>query len=147
MKQYTDRWSSPKLGQKGLTLFELLVVLAILALLATLVAPRIIGYLGRAKSDLALGQMANIASALELYALDAGQYPTPEQGLVALVQAPDGADTWLGPYLREANGLTDPWGRDYLYKVDDTTALFTVSTLGRDGTEGGKGEDADLFKR
>ena len=147
MKRYTDRNCIREKSQRGLTLFELLVVLAILALLATLVAPRVIGYLGRAKSDVALGQMANIVSALELYALDAGQYPTPEEGLIALVEAPEGVATWLGPYLRETQGLTDPWGRDYLYTVDETTALFTISSLGRDGAEGGEGEDADLFKR
>ncbi|MEM9421660.1 MAG: type II secretion system major pseudopilin GspG [Pseudomonadota bacterium] len=147
MKPYTDTIRFSKHNQIGLTLFELLVVLAVLALLATLVAPRVIGYLGKAKSDIARGQMANIASALELYALDAGRYPTDEEGLTALVVAPEGATVWLGPYLREEKGLTDPWGREYLYSVDESTLLFTVSSLGRDGVEGGEGEDADLSKR
>ncbi len=133
--------------QQGLTLFELLIVLAILAFIATLVAPRVVGYLGRAKSDIARTQAANLASSLELYFLDFGRYPTPDEGLAALVAAPENAETWLGPYLKDESGLTDPWGRAYLYSVAETGDAFEVYTLGRNGEEGGDGEDADIRKK
>lgn len=134
--------------QRGLTLFELLVVLAILAFLATLVAPRVVGYLGRAKSDIAHSQTANIAASLELFYLDFGRYPTAEEGLSALTEAPAGAESnWLGPYLKDDSGLVDPWGEEYLYTVSETGDAFEVFTLGRDGEEGGDGEDADIRKK
>ncbi len=134
-------------SQQGLTLYELLIVLAILAMLATLIAPRVVGYLGRAKSDTARTQLSNLATSLELYFFDVGTYPTEDQGLKALLEAPAGITSWRGPYLKEIEGLTDPWGRTYSYKLDLETDIFTVSTLGRDGVEGGKGEDADIFKK
>lgn len=133
--------------QRGLTLFELLVVLAILAFLATLVAPRVVSYLGRAKTDVARAQAANIASSLELFFLDYGRYPTEEEGLEALVEAPANDDSWRGPYLKEESALTDPWGRPYLYAPDENSDAFEVASLGRDGEEGGDGENADIRKR
>jgi general secretion pathway protein G len=134
-------------GQHGLTLFELLIVLAILAFLATIVAPRVVGYLGRAKSDVARAQASNIASSLELYFLDFEQYPTKEEGLEALVEAPAGASGWRGPYLKEASGLTDPWGRPYLYEPAAEGDGFEIVSLGRDGEDGGEGENADIRKK
>ena len=135
--------------QKGLTLFELLVVLAILALLATLVAPRVVGYLGRAKSDIALAQASNIAASLELFYIDHGRYPDATEGLAALIAPSPGseASSWRGPYFKEEQGLTDPWGRDYLYEVDAAGDSFWVISLGRDGAEGGEGDDADIRRR
>jgi general secretion pathway protein G len=132
--------------QRGLTLFELLVVLAILAFLATLVAPRVVGYLGRAKTDIARTQASNIASSLELYYLDYGRYPELPDGLTALVEAPEGTERWLGPYLKEKSGLTDPWGRPFQYSVTEDGDGFEVMSLGRDGEEGGDGEDVDIKK-
>ncbi|NOX95417.1 MAG: type II secretion system major pseudopilin GspG [Alphaproteobacteria bacterium] len=138
--------NSKRNHQRGLTLFELLVVLAILAFLATLVAPRVVGYLGRAKTDIARTQASNIASSLELYYLDYGRYPELSDGLTALVEAPDAAERWLGPYLKEKSGLTDPWGRPFQYSVTESGDDFEVISLGRDGEEGGDGEDADIRK-
>ncbi|MFZ5616936.1 MAG: type II secretion system major pseudopilin GspG [Pseudomonadota bacterium] len=134
-------------AQQGLTLFELLVVLAILAFLAALVAPRVIGYLGRAKGDIARTQAANLAASLELFFLDHERYPTPDEGLAALVAAPTGSTAWRGPYLKDASGLTDPWGRPYLYEQDPETEEFVVVSLGADGEEGGSGEDEDIRKK
>ncbi|MEM6649331.1 MAG: type II secretion system major pseudopilin GspG [Pseudomonadota bacterium] len=147
MKSSLKNQAPARVAQQGLTLVELLVVLTIIALLSTLVAPRVIGYLGKAKSDVAKSQLANIASALELYALDQGRYPDGEQGLNALVEAPEEAIAWTGPYLRDAAVLTDPWGAPYTYNVEETGLAFTIGTLGRDGAEGGEGEDADLTRR
>jgi len=133
--------------QLGLTLFELLVVLAILALLATLIAPRVVGYLGRAKGDIAASQAANISSSLELFYFDVGRYPTFEEGLRALVEKPAEASLWRGPYIKENNALYDPWGEPYEYEVDSKNETFKVISRGRDKSVGGVGDDADIIKR
>lgn len=136
-----------RISQRGLTLFELLIVLAILAFLAALVAPRVISYLGRAKSDIARTQAANLASSLELFFLDFERYPTLKEGLDALVTAPDDETPWRGPYLKDPSGLIDPWGRPYVYAAVADTGEFEIVSLGRDGAEGGDGEDADIRKK
>ena len=128
----------------GFTLVELLVVLAILTMLATFVGPKVLGYLGKARSDTARVQISAIVSALELYAIDNGGYPPQDFGLNALVQPPPGAPRWNGPYLKKATGLLDPWGRTYGYRIDGATGQFNVFTLGRDNAVGGKGEDEDI---
>ncbi|PWE18718.1 type II secretion system protein GspG [Marinicauda salina] len=138
-------------SQNGFTLFELLVVLAILALLAAIVAPRVIGYLGRAKSDVAETQMSNIVTALELYYLDMGRYPSESEGLQALVEMSGEGETpnarWQGPYLDDESGLIDPWGRPYVYARLEDADRVEILTYGRDGEAGGDGEDADITKR
>lgn len=131
-------------GDAGLTLIELLVVLGILALLATVAAPQVLRYLGKARSETAKVQINAIASALELYALDNGGYPAPQGGLAALMQPPAGASRWQGPYLKKAEGLTDPWGRPYQYRVPGRSGPFEVFSLGRDNAAGGVGEDQDV---
>jgi general secretion pathway protein G len=137
--------------QAGFTLFELLVVLTIMALLAAIVAPRVIGYLGRAKEDVARSQMSNLVTSLELYYLDVGRYPAEDQGLSALVTAPQqgGAPLqgWRGPYLNDESGLIDPWGRPYAYAYDAEADRVRVISYGRDGVPGGEGEDGDLIVR
>lgn len=139
-----NRWLR---AQRGLTLFELLIVLAILAFIAALVAPRVIGYFGRAKGDIARTQAANVAASLELFFLDLERYPTIEEGLQALAVAPPDASRWRGPYLKDPAGLIDPWGKPYLYELDEATGEFAVVSLGRDGAEGGSGEDEDIRKK
>src|SRR5262245_38384430 len=86
-------------ADEGFTLIELLIVLGILVLLAALVAPQVIHYLGRARTEAAKVQINSIVSALDLYALDVGGYPSQEAGLAALVQAPPNSPRWSGPYL------------------------------------------------
>ena len=132
--------------EAGITLFELLVVLVIIALLATIVAPRVIGYAGRSEVNVATAQMASIQTSLELYYLDLGQYPTEAEGLAALVEPPEDTPGWQGPYMRNASGLTDPWGAPYSYMLDETGERFTIGSLGRDGQLGGEGEDGDLSR-
>lgn len=129
-------------GEDGFTLVEMLVVLAIIAMVTTLVAPQILRYLGSARVDAAHAQIRNIASALELYYIDNGAYPSNEDGLEALAVAPASAAAWSGPYLKDAGKLADPWGRAYTYQTSDSA--FTVRSLGRDGKEGGDGLDADI---
>lgn len=130
--------------KSGVTILEVLVVLAIIALIAAVVGPRVVGYLGRAKTETAELQINQIQNALQLFYIDLGRYPAESEGLAALVAAPTGANGWAGPYLGDAEGLSDPWGRDYLYEEAANNADPVVYSLGRDGTSGGSGEDADV---
>lgn len=127
----------------GFTLLELLVVLGILALLAAIAAPQVLRYLGKARSETAKVQISAISTALELYALDNGGMPPQQLGLAALMQQPQGAPRWRGPYLKKAEGLVDPWGRPYFYRFPGQKGSFDVFTLGRDNAAGGEGEDQD----
>ena len=128
----------------GFTLVELLVVLAILTMLATFVGPQVLRYLGKARTDTARVQISSIVSALELYAIDNGGYPPQQAGLGALLQPPPGATRWNGPYLKKADGIVDPWGRPYGYRIGANPGQFSVFTLGRDNAAGGTGEDQDV---
>ncbi len=125
----------------GFTLLELLVVIAILALLAGIVGSQVIGYLGGAKVDTAKIQMSNIEASLDLYRLDAGQYPAE---LKALVERPSDAKRWNGPYLKKASGLFDPWGELYQYRFPGQHGAYDLYSYGADGTEGGDGENQDV---
>lgn len=129
--------------EDGFTLVELLVVLLILALLAALVGPRVIGYMGQSKVKTATIQIAAYKTALELYHLDVGRYPDPAEGLAALTAAPAGAQGWAGPYLDKALA-TDPWGNPYVYHSSPDGAGFQLKSLGSDGKEGGEGDAADI---
>jgi len=120
----------------GFTLVEMLVVLAILGLVVGLVGPRVLSYLSDSKVKTAQIQMENIASALDLYYLDAGRYPTTEEGLAALVRHPANASSWNGPYLKTSNVPKDPWGHDYLYRAPGQNAPYDVGWLGPEGKEG-----------
>jgi general secretion pathway protein G len=128
----------------GFTLLELLVVLGIIALLAALVAPSVVRYMSDARSDAANAQLKNVESAIELYYLDTGSYPPSDTGLSALVEAPANVKNWRGPYLRKKEGLVDPWGKPYGYKNPGDHGAYDLVSLGRDGQEGGEGEDKDL---
>jgi len=128
----------------GFTLIELLIVLGILALLASLAAPQVLRYLGKARTEAAKIQISAISSAIELYALDNGVYPPPQLGLSALMQRPHGATRWSGPYLKKAEGLVDPWGRPYQYRLPGRAGAFDIFSLGRDNAPGGSGEDSDV---
>jgi general secretion pathway protein G len=132
-----------KKHEEGFTLVELLVVLGILALLAAFAGPQVLRYLGKARTESARVQISAIVSALELYALENGGYPPQETGLQALMQPPTSAPRWGGPYLKKVDGLKDPWGRPYGYRVD-RTGQVSVFSLGRDNAVGGTGEDQDL---
>lgn len=131
-------------GDAGFTLIELLIVLGILALLAGLAAPQVLRYLGTARSETAKIQINSLVSALELYALDNAGYPPQQVGLGALMQAPQGATRWNGPYLKKAQGLVDPWGHPYQYRIPGRSGPFDLFTLGRDNAPGGTGEDRDV---
>lgn len=128
----------------GYTLVELLVVLAILGLLVALAAPRVINYLGSAKTDTSRIQIEKLGGVLDLYRLEIGRYPTDQEGLESLVERPPQLDAWNGPYLKNRESLTDPWGRPYGYRSPGEHGEYDLYTLGADGKEGGDGEDQDV---
>ena len=129
-------------AQAGFTLIELLVVMVIIGLLVALVGPNVMGRAEKAKPQAARAQIENLASALEMFKLDTGRYPTEEEGLAVLRQAPSGADRWDGPYLRK-RVPKDPWDRDYVYRRSGKE--FEVLSYGADGATGGSRVDADIL--
>lgn len=131
-------------GQRGFTLVELLVVLAILGLLMGLVGPQVLNRLGGAKTDTAALQIRDLEQSLELYKLDVGRYPTTDQGLQALVAAPQGVVGWNGPYLKKSEVPLDPWRNEYQYTYPGERGEVDIFSLGQDGSPGGDGEDADV---
>jgi general secretion pathway protein G len=145
MTQSAPQSADPKPRRDaGFTLLELLVVLAIMGLLAAIVAPQVLKYLGQGRSQTAKVQVQNINAALELYHLDVGRYPTADEGLKALVAQPQTAAGWNGPYLKKASALDDPWGQPYLYKIPGGHGDVDVYTLGSDKAEGGTNEAKDV---
>lgn len=132
-------------AEAGFTLLELLVVLGILALIAAIGYPQVLRYLGAARTETAKAQISALATSLELYALDNGGFPSQQAGLNALIQAPPGAKRWRGPYLKKAEGLLDPWGVPYQYRLPGRISPFELTTLGRDKAPGGEGEDQDIL--
>jgi general secretion pathway protein G len=131
----------------GFTLLEVMVVVLILGMLATIVAPKLLGRTDEARRTKAVADMAGIEEALNLYRLDTGAYPTTEQGLEALVERPTRPPVparWNEEgYLERVPA--DPWGNGYLYVSDG--ARFTLKSYGADGVEGGTGRHADLDSR
>jgi general secretion pathway protein G len=143
-RQLWPRYSTDARNEAGFTLVELLVVLAILVLLATYVGPRVIGYLGSSRTQAAKVQIESLASALELFRLDAGRYPTAEEGLKALVERPTDVQVWNGPYLRKQGVPLDPWSRPFQYRSPGQHGEFDIFTLGADNQQGGTGENTDI---
>ena len=144
-----DKPSLPKgAARSGFTLIEILVVIAVLAMLAALVAPNVFQHLGTAKDATARSQIELLGAGLDAYRLDNGRYPTTQQGLDALQTLPTSQPSpqnWRGPYLRKAVPL-DPWGNPYIYLSpgERNPRGYDLLSLGADGVPGGDGEDADI---
>ena len=142
------RWPLKSLRRRadmnGYTILELLVVLGILAMLATVAAPQAIRYFSRAKTETAQLQVNQLVGAVEMYFLDVGKYPPQEMGLRALMEAPPGEQRWGGPYMKKADALKDPWGKSYEYRSPGQKGSFDIFSLGRDAAQGGTGEDKDI---
>jgi len=130
-------------AERGFTLLELLVVIVIIGLLAGYVAPKYFAQVGKSEVQVARAQIDALEKALDQYRLDTRHYPSPEQGLKALVERPGNEAQWNGPYLRKDIPL-DPWGRPYIYRVPGSKAEFELISYGKDGRPGGNGEDADI---
>jgi general secretion pathway protein G len=141
--------SFQRVRSRGFTLIEIMVVIVILGILAGLVLPRFMGRTEEARKVKAKLQIENLESALKLYKMDNGAYPTTEQGLEALVQKPTtGAvpGNWReGGYLEKGKIPQDPWNRAYVYiSPGIKNKDFDLKSLGADGEEGGEGENADI---
>jgi general secretion pathway protein G len=130
-------------GEAGFTLVEILVVITIIGLIMALVGPRVLNYLGESKSKAAKIQIESFSSALDLYYLDLGRYPTSNEGLTALTRS-NNLPGWNGPYLRGGVVPNDPWGHGYIYRSPGEHAPFDITSLGSDGQEGGSGTAADI---
>lgn len=128
----------------GFTLLELLVVVAIIALLAGYVGPRYLAQLNKSEVSAARAQIDAFTKALDQYRIDVGRYPTTEQGLAALYRQPGGASKWAGPYLAK-EPPPDPWGKPYEYRAVSAAGKdYEIVSRGKDGAPGGTGADADL---
>lgn len=120
-------------GNAGYTLLELLVVLGILAVLSAMATPQLMGYFGKAKAQSAQIQIQNIGTALEMYYLENGSYPSESAGLRALVEPTPEAPNWNGPYLKKTRNLLDPWGRPFQYIYPATNGSYDLFSLGPNG--------------
>jgi general secretion pathway protein G len=134
-------------SRRGFTLIELLVVILIIAVLAAMIVPRLIGRAGDAKTARAQADLATISNMLETFRIDCGRYPTSDEGLSALNEAPADVENWKGPYPRKPIA-PDPWGTEYVYEFpgpggDESYYLYS---LGKDGIEGGEGENQDIIE-
>lgn len=129
---------------RGFTLLELLVVMVIIGLLASFVAPRFFDQVGKSEIKTTRAQLDAFDKALAAYRLDTGHYPTSEQNLKALVERPADEPKWSGPYLAKALP-PDPWGRAYAYRQPgDNGRDYELVSFGKDGQRGGSGEAADI---
>jgi general secretion pathway protein G len=134
--------------RSAFTLIEVLVVVVIIAILASIVAPNVFKHVDTAKNVTAQAQISTLGAALDAYRLDNGRYPTTEQGLAALWTQPATAprpSNWRGPYLRQPPPA-DPWGAGFVYRFpgEHTPNGFDLSSMGADGAIGGAGEAADI---
>lgn len=128
----------------GFTLVELLVVLIILGLVASIAGPNVMKYLGSSKAKTAKLQLKEIESSLELLFLDTGRYPANDPGLKALVNNETSMAGWNGPYFKSGQIPLDPWGNDYVYVFPGVHGTFDLLSLGADNQPGGEGDDMDI---
>ena len=132
-------------NQVGMTLIEIMVVLVIIGGLMTVLGQNVIQGKNRSAVRQARIQIGELSKQLEAYEMDCKSYPTTEQGLHALLEAPPDCKTWGPEPYAKPNLLKDPWGTEFVYERDGGS--FTLKSLGRDKKEGGTGYDADLSSK
>lgn len=128
----------------GFTLLELMVVLLILALLASIAAPQVMKHLSKAKTETAKIQVDALTASVNFFQLDTGRFPTDDEGLKVLLEKPSSESRWDGPYLQKRDSIVDPWGQSYGYRRPGQHRDFDIYTLGSDGKEGGDGDARDV---
>lgn len=135
----------------GFTLFEMIIVVAILGLLVALVAPRLTGNLEKSKVTVTKTQIANLSTSIEQFYLEVGRYPSQEEGLEALVERPQSVpeEKWNGPYTEKDVLPRDGWDRPFEYDPpnDENHNRYIVRSLGADGQPGGEKTNSDLTNR
>ena len=131
--------------KKGFTLIELMVVVVIIGILAALIVPSFVGRIGGAKQAVAKQKVAVLEAKVLEFQVDCGRFPSNQEGLQALLQAPsDVDDRWKGPYVK-GKDIIDPWGVEIMYQYPGRqNADFDLFTYGVDGQEGGEDESADI---
>jgi len=123
--------------KRGYTLIEMLVVLTIISMIVGLVGPRVLSYLGQSRVKTAKLQIESLSSALDLFYMDAGRYPSSAEGLDALEKRPTDVENWNGPYLKGSHVPLDPWGHVYRYRMlSDHLPPYEITSFGPDGREG-----------
>lgn len=133
----------------GFSLLEMLIVVAIMGLIATLVLTKIGGVFGKSQVKITKAQLEIASHAVERFKLDMNRYPTQEEGLAVLITAPANASGWDGPYFDKETLPKDGWGNPLIYERDSSGSgwAFRIKSYGADGKPGGEGEDADLDSR
>ncbi len=133
--------------RSGFTMVELMAVLVILGLLATVVVTNFVGKIADAKVTTTKASLKSLHSAVTSFYMDTGRYPTETEGLEALVARPSDVTKWQsGGYLETSTVPKDGWGRDFIYRLSPESGKpFVIVSLGADGQEGGEGNDADLY--
>lgn len=130
-------------GQAGMTLIEIMVVVMIIAAIASIMGPRLFSKVDKGKVSQARHQIGIFKGAIDMYRLDTGDIPTTQQGLKALV-ASSGAEGWDGPYLDGTDIPSDPWGSPYTYQAPGTGRDYDIISFGKDKAQGGEKYNADI---
>jgi len=143
-ERHALRRAGARHSEAGFTLVEMLVVIAIIGLIMGLIGPRVLNYLSESKVKAAKIQLQSFASALDLYFLDAGRFPSSAEGLAALVRQTPGVSAWNGPYLKGGSVPNDPWNHAYIYRSPGERGPYDILSYGSDGQEGGSGLAADI---
>lgn len=137
----------PSHRARGFTLIEIMIVMVIIAMLAALVGPRVMGALGSSKIKATKIQIETLSSSIEAFHLDVGRFPTQQEGLQVLIENPEKMPirNWRGPYLKKNRIPTDEWGNAFIYEIPSKHKIpFDLYSLGADGKLGGTGDDTDI---
>jgi general secretion pathway protein G len=133
-----------KRNHPGFTLLELMVVLLILALIATIAAPQVTKHLRKAKYETAKIQVDALSAAVDSFSIDNGRLPTSQEALQALIEKPADLPNWDGPYIKKKESLIDPWGVPYKYRAPGKSREYDVYSFGSDKKEGGEADAGDV---